>query len=1026
MYSPLHLYSEYSFLESGVHLKELIKKIKNDGYKYLGITDHNNMIAFPYFNKLCLDNEIKPIFGLDLEIEDFKLSLFIENEEGYSSLCKISTLLTQKEINFDNLLDNKEGLIVVLNSDSPIFDNVNKELVNKVALFAKQFDNSDFYIGLNFVRGDLRNHYDLIREFVLKYSYNSIAFPLIKYLERSDSIVIDILENIKNQTHLEQDFVSQNRFNHYKEDDELEFFFTEEELDNVSKLIEKINFNLIQNRGELVDWSTNDKNSEQILKEHILDGLKVKNIDINVNKQYKDRLNHEFITIRNMGYCDYFLIVEDYVKFAKNHNIPVGPGRGSAAGSLIAYLLDITKVDPLKYDLLFERFLNPQRQTMPDIDVDFSDTKREQVVDYLKEKYGKERVARVATIQTIGAKQAIRDVCRVFGVSPNDASLLTKLIVIKNNENVTLSDAYEKYPNFRKEIDGDSTFELVFKYAKLIEGLARQRGLGAAGVVINKDSLIGKIPLFYDSTGYITQYEKDYLEDQNFLKADILGLINLRTIERCLELIKINKNKEVDIENIDYNDPKIYELIEKNLTMGLFQIDTAAAKDALKIFKPKCFDDLVNLISLDRPGPRASIPSFSRRYKGLEKVTYLDPSLKKSLESTYGIFIYQEQIMFASQDFAGFSFSDADLLRRACAKKKKSEMDKMKIKFFNGARKKGHSDKVINDVFELIAKFASYGFNKSHSVAYTMITCEMAYLKAYYPNEFYASILESQSSSNDSKFVNYVSEIKKCKGHLCLPDINLSTTRFDVIDDKLLMPLTSIKNFPVQVVFNILEERDRNGEFKDFIDFVVRMYHLEDSITESQISKLIDAGCFDSLHSNRQSLKQSTLEAIRYAKIVDFREGQLFNFFDAKFNYVECEEDLEERLNNEYEALGITLSDSLLDHVEDKLKELNITKISELENDKEATIAVIFNTVKKINTKNNKTMCFISARDNDNDIEITLFSDAYEKYIDIINFLKKKDIIICKGKLKKNYKNNEYSFILDELRKLNYEKDSNN
>src|SRR5574344_1898412 len=630
-----------------------------------------------------------------------------------------------------------------------------------------------------------------------------------------------------------------------------------------NKLLDSINFEFDKKRGQMLHYVTNNNEaSDEVLKEKILDGLKYRKIDLKENQAYRDRLNYEFLTIKKMGYCDYFLIVQDYVNFAKSHDIPVGPGRGSAAGSLVSYLLNITDVDPLKYNLLFERFLNPERQTMPDIDMDFSDQKREQVIDYLKNKYGKDRVANIVTIQTIGAKQALRDVGRVYNLSQSDVSLLTKLIVEKNNFQVTLKQAYEMFPNFKKEIDNDSTFKLVFDMALLVEGLGRQRGINAAGMVLNNIPLDGSIPLINDENGLITHYDKDYLEDEGFLKMDILGLINLSTIEHCIDLIKEKKKEDVDIRN---------------------------------------FNELAAFISLDRPGPRNYLPTYANRVKGIEKVEYDDPSLIPSLEETFGVMIYQEQIMLVSQAFAGFSFAEADLLRRACAKKHKSDMDALKAKFISGALKKGHKIQVINKVFDNIAKFAEYGFNKSHSVAYAMITAETGYLKAHYPAEFYAAILESQYSKNDTKFSKYVSEIKKSGVTIHLPDVNLSGYEFDVINDELVMPLTSINGLMGRLAFNIIDERNKHGNFKDFLDFVIRMINTPEKISEIQLAKLIDAGAFDSLYSNRKTLKQSILSAMQNASLQHYEEGHLFqNNIPLSFKYNETIDDPYERIENEY------------------------------------------------------------------------------------------------------------------------------
>ena len=1018
MYLPFHVYSEYSFLESGVLISKLIKYAKDNDAKNIAITDKNVLIGFPQFNSLAKKYGLKAIFGMDILVENLLFTLLIKNEQGYKNLCNLSSIINARELSIDELKANASGLFIIISTTSTLFNNINEEFKNKLASISKGFDPDSFYIGLECIENSKIPHYELIRNFAFKYSYKMVPHFTIKYLNKEDAIVLDLLNAIKNQTKLDLNYSPKESLFHLRSDDELKKFYTSNELNELDVISNAINFDLDKKRGEMLHFpledGVNDAPTELIKK--VKEGLIKRNINLDEHEDYRKRLNYEYKIIKEMGYCDYFLIVQDYVNFAKTHDIPVGPGRGSAAGCLISYLLNITDVDPMKYDLLFERFLNPARQTMPDIDIDFSDTKREEVVNYLKEKYGRDKVANIVTVQTIGAKQALRDIGRIYNVSNNDISLLTKLIVDKNNQQATLKEAYEKFPNFKREIDNDSTFTLIYKRALLIEGLGRQRGINAAGIVLNNVSLNKAIPLFNDDIGLITQYEKDYLEDEGFLKMDILGLINLTTIDNCIKLIKKNRNIDVDIKSINLNDPKIYEPIKNGLTMGLFQLDTSAAGSALKQFKPRNFDELAAFISLDRPGPRINLPSYANRLKGLEKVTYLDPSLINALKSTYGIMIYQEQIMIVSQDFAGFSFAEADNLRKACAKKIKNKMDEMKTKFISGALKKGHKIQIINQVYDLISRFAEYGFNKSHAVAYAMITAQMAYLKAYYPLEFYASILDSQNSKNDIKFSKYIGEIKKSGIDIHLPDINISEFNFVTKDNKLYMPLSSINGIITRSIMNILEERNKNGSFKDFLDFVIRMTSTEEKITDVQISRLIDAGVFDSLYSNRQSLKKSIQSAMSLAHFMSNGESLIDEGY--KFYYAEASDDLDMRLQLEKDALGVILSDSPLKHYENKVSNLRISNFYELKENETANILVLFRNVKKITTKTNKSMCFIEAYDDYEDIDITVFSENYEKYIDLINKLKRNDVILVNGKLSRNYKTQELSFVLNSIQKV--------
>ncbi|MFA6755211.1 MAG: DNA polymerase III subunit alpha [Bacilli bacterium] len=1016
MFIPLHIYTEYSFLKSGVRIDKLLKKSTELGYKTIGISDYQNMMAFPLFNKLCKKYCIKPIFGFDFYCEENHYSLYVKNEEGYHNLCKLAL-----KINDDNFEINKtsfNGLITVINTDSLIFNEINKDTTNNLFKLSKNF--TDFYIGLNISSKENATKYNLIRDFAENYSYKVLAFPSIKYIEKKDAIVLDLLSQIQNNSVFpDLNIAPSSTQEYFKTNEDITKLYSNKEINETENMVNSISFNFDLKRGKMLHYPLeNNETSEECLIRLIKDGANKKHVDIK-NNEYRNRLNYEYSVIKKMGYCDYFLIVQDYVNYAKNNNIPVGPGRGSACGSLVSYILNITEVDPLKYGLLFERFLNPERQSMPDIDIDFSDQKRELVIDYLKNKYGSDKVANIVTVQTFGARQALRDVGRIFGLSQSDISLLSKFIIEKGTDKLTLEDAYKKFPNFKREIDGDEKFSFVFKNALLIEGLGRQPGINAAGMVFNDEPLCNDIPLINDTIGYITQYEKDYLEDQGFLKMDLLGLINLSTIEKCVNLVKSKRNIDLDLHNIDLDDKNIYKLIQNNITMGLFQLDTGAASNALSMFKPSNFKELTAFIALDRPGPRIYLPSYSRRLKGIEKTTYLCPELESVLKETYGIMIYQEQIMLVARVFAGFSFAEADLLRRACSKKKKDEMAKLKDKFVKGSLKKRHNLTLTNSVYDAIERFANYGFNKSHSVAYAMITAQTGYLKAYYAPEFYASILEAQYSKKDAKFAKYVSEIKNAGVDILLPNINESTKTFDVINNKLLIPLTAINNFQGRIVDNIIEERNNHGKFKDFLDFIIRMSHTQEKITDNQVSKLIDSGAFDTLNNNRKSLKLSTQLAIEYAKLVHYNEEQLFtDDFGVNFKYTEVYDDPDERLENEFDALGVMLSDTPLKKVYNNEKYKKLSKINNLVIGKTSTIALIFRSVKKINTKNNKSMCFITGYDELNDIDITLFSDKYEFYAPLINALKRKDIIIVTGRLEENKKSGNYSFVLDKLEKF--------
>lgn len=1020
---PLHLNSGYSFLKSGIQFEKLAAFLQENEYDVCGLTDLNVMYGFPSFNNVCKRNNINSIFGLDLYCQNNLFTLYVKNENGYKNLCQISTFLEKRSgfcEDFSQIKDFCRDLICVISTkQSDIFSSINEKIFkDKLYAYSKYFD--DFYIGLEIYSYEDKSKANLIKEFATNYSYPTIAFPTIKYLKKEDYLVLAILKAIDEETTIEvtEDRVSKDYY--LPTQKEVESFYDFKDIKELHNLVNKINFSFLVKRGELLHF-TKEMNisAKDLLKQKVLEGLDKHNLSLQNNILLRNRLNKEFLIIDKMGYCDYFLIVQDYIKFAKDNNIPVGPGRGSVGGSLIAYLLDITEVNPLDYgDLLFERFLNPERNSMPDIDIDFSDIERDKVINYIIKKYTPERTARVIAFQTIGPKQAIRDVGRVLRCDSKDIDDLSKAIPSNfNQNNYTLSMCAEKIPAF-KDLLKDPKIAKIYKFALLIEGFPRQKGMHAAGVIINDKSLLDLIPLtFLDENTYVTQYEKDYLEDQGFLKMDLLGLTALNTIQTTLNLIKKTKNIDLKISEIPFKDPSIFSLISNNQTMGIFQLDTSAANKGITYIKPANFNEIVDLLALDRPGPMEQIPLYARRKEKKEKVTYPDKSLIPILKNTYGIIVYQEQIMQIARVYAGFSYAEADIFRRAVSKKHKEEILKMKSKFVEGALKLKRDPNTTEDIFNLILKFASYGFNKSHSVPYSMISCRMAYLKAKFPLEFYCSILESQYGTNDIKFNKYLSEIRKGNIKVLTPNINESINSFSIYNNSLLMPLTKIGGLPSKVSLNIIDERSKNGKFESFIDFVTRMYNTKDKITALQISKLIDAGCFDSLNNNRKSLKLSIESALQFASTCTYHSNDLFDY-GLTFNEVQCEDDLQMKLHNELLVLGAMISDTPFNYIiYDKRKKL--TALDALLPNQKAEILGIIKSIKIITIKKGKysgqPMCFVDVYDDlDNELSLTLFTETYALYQ---SKLEENKPIIAKGYL--DTSKAKPSFITEEIEFLN-------
>ena len=987
---PLRIISCYSFLQSGLTIEKIQKGIVRNDYFGLGLCDNGVMFGVPSFVKASEEIKRPYIIGLEVHVDEDTICLYAINEDGYHHLIELSTAIQKEKFSFDLLKQKTSGLVAIIETYGgkfkQLFDSNDDSFAKYLFAYSKIFKDG-FYLGLEVIDKEGVSYANKIRKFANEHTYECIAFPKLLYEKKDDAIVLKIVEAIAKEEKLEEKKLEGQQY--FMSIDAYKKIYRASEIENTKKVLELSSFDFHQKRGELLHYPVDD--SPATLRNYCFRALD--KLGLKDNEQYVKRLEYELETIISLGYADYFLIVQDYVSYAKNSGILVGPGRGSAAGSLVSYLLDITQIDPIKNDLQFERFLNPYRKSMPDIDVDFMDIRRDEVVQYMREKYGNERVANIVTFQTIQAKQSLRDIGRVYGYSNNHIDLLSKRI---SKDKLTLRQAYKTLEEFKQLVDSDKYFLEIVSLASKIEGLIRQSGLHAAGIILNNSPLENALPILTDfSDHYISQYEMGCLEEQGFLKMDFLGLRNLTTISKCVDLINEHyPDAHLDKQHLPYDDEKVYETISSLQVMGIFQIETMAMKKAIQVLKPNCFDDVVALLALNRPGPMQFIPTYAKRKEGKEAITYDDPSLEPILKSTYGILTYQEQVNQIATTFANYSMSEADMFRRAISKKNKEEMAKNKEIFIQGALTKGHDEKVATKVFSLIERFADYGFNKSHSVAYAIIACQMAYLKTYYPLEFYAAILETSSSANDTKFNEYVSEMKKRNISIVSPNINKSVKEFTVTDNGLLFPLNAIHGVNELLANAIIEEREK-GEFKDFFDFVARMNAKR--ISENQIMALIDAGCFDTFNPSRASFRASIKSAVQYAELSMKDDGQLdIGFADFIKPYlIEDHDDPVENLDKEYETLGIMLSNNPLHYKADILRRKNIVSITDAKENRNAKIAGLIRNVKTISTKKGSTMAFIKLADETDEMEITVFSDLY---LQAIALLEKNRLIIAEIK----------------------------
>ena len=986
-YTPLHIYSGYSLLKSGLKIDQYLDAAKKMGLTTVGITDFATLTGAPVMFHEAEKRGLKVILGEDLVIENLLFSFFVLNEEGYKNLLKLSLEVEKGKNLKDLVLEYNEGLAVVLSTNNDLLKQSlisdENEFARKLAKLTRGFSN--FYLGLEVTSET--SYIQTIREFAFSHGYKLLAFPSVKYVKKEDAIVLEMMKSIDSKEVLEIKSLEGDEY--LKTPEEISKLYTEEELGNVEELTSQVNFTFVKPRGKLISWfDITGEKADDALARLAKEGLLAKG---KTSGEYSLRLEFELKTIKEMGYSDYFLIVKDYIDFAKNNGIAVGPGRGSASGSLVSYALGITVPDPLQYNLLFERFLNPARQTMPDIDVDFSDIHREDVVAYIRHKYGSNHVARIQAIQTLGAKAALNDVGRIFNYEKHDIELFTKLIKDEGEDKTTLREFYKKNKTFRDLVNSDKYYLEIVSLASKIEGLPRQGSLHAVGIVLNAEPLEGVIPLSmaFDG-GYVEQFEKDYIEEQGFLKMDILALRNLTIVEDCLTLLK-DRGININRDEIPYEDARAIKVIASAKTMGLFQLESAGMRNAIKVLKIKSFEDVVQLLALYRPGPMDSINEFAKKKNSGLKPKYLSPVLEEILAPTYGTIVYQEQIMQIAAKMAGFSLGEADSFRRAVSKKDQKKLESLRSSFVNGAIAKGYKEDEATNVFNLIDKFANYGFNRSHSLVYAIFTCRMAYLKAHYPREFYASIL---SNASTTEFNNTIAEMKALKIKVKCPDINKSGTTFKLDGDNILFPITSIRGVSGVTANNIVTERTF-GEFKDLFDFVIRMKKYR--FSDSQLMSIIDAGAFDSIEPSRASLRLNVPNALAYANALLDDKGLVAidpNFL-PKPTLIKTEDDLLDNLNREFNSLGLMVSASPLDAYKSKILSLKAIPLEQINTTSRTVKTVgIVKSIKKITTKKKQQMAYVTVYDDTLEMEFTVFPDAYAKSV---SALKKNHIVVIEG-----------------------------
>ena len=935
----LHNHSDYSLLDGALKVEELISRVKSMGMDSVALTDHGNMFGAMNFYLTAKKLKVKPIIGIETYLDPaesltfsggktllYHLVLLVKDKPGYLNLMKLASKAYREgfyykpRITREWLSNYHEGLIALsacahgeiahnLAQDDP-------DAALNAAKFYKDMFGDDFYL-------EVQNHdleiEDKVRPGIFgigeKLNIKVVATNDCHYLLPEHAKSHEILLSIGTGTTL----ADEKRFRYsttqlfVKSEEEMREAFPDnpEVLENTMEVAGKCNLELdfnqrllpkfevpadfdpeISSTQEIEESEQEDNRVHTYLRERVFQGA-IKRYGENLPEEIRERLEMELNVIHNMGFSAYFLITQDFTDFARNKGISVGPGRGSAAGSLVSFSLGITNIDPLKYGLLFERFLNPERVTMPDIDIDFADDRREEVIKYVREKYGEDNVTQIITFGKMLARGVVRDVGRVMGFSYGEVDKLAKKIPFILG--MTLKRALNEVAELREEVKSNPAYAEMMQHCLTLEGLNRNPGTHAAGVVIAPEDLTNFTPLFKSSEGDITtQYDMGILESSGLLKMDFLGLKTLTIIQNTLEMLKA-RGIELDIEKIPLNDKDTFKLFQDGRTVALFQFESSGMQEYLKKLKPERLEDLIAMNALYRPGPMQFINDFIERKHGRKEIEYPHPSLAEILEETYGIIVYQEQVIRIAHEFAGFSLGNADILRRAMGKKKKNVMDAMKKDFIAGVKQKGIDPKIGNEIYNLIEKFAQYGFNKSHSAGYALIAYQTGYLKAHYPAEFMAATMTSEMGKDSERIQKLVNECKLIGVQVLPPEINESEMDFFVVPDGIRFGLRAVKNVGEGPVKAILEARERGGKFSTIFQFIEELD--QHNVNRKALESLVQAGALDTLEPNRAKLFANIDKLIAYGNAVqsDKEKGQ-FSIFGG---------DEKEKVYNQPELIGI-------------------------------------------------------------------------------------------------------------------------
>ena len=1031
----LHTHSEYSILDGASKIDDLIKKAKHFKMPALALTDHGNMFGALEFYEKAVSNGIKPIIGEEFYLaqgsmkkrhtkeKPYHLILLAKDEEGYQNLLHLSSMAFLEGFYYRPRIDKEllsscsKGLICMsscLGGEIPLLLTAgrNDEARKRAGDYLDIFGREDFYFELmdNGLEEQQKVNPELIK-LSKEMDIKTVATNDIHYLEKQDAEYHDVLlciqtgKSIKETGRLK--FKSEEFY--FKSPDEMMDLFScyPQAISNTLAITEKCNLSIELGKVLLPHFTIPERHSSaSYLKMLTEEGIKKRYKQI--SEEVRKRVDMEIEVIESMGFCTYFLIVWDFIRFARNRGISIGPGRGSAAGSIVAYALEITNVEPLKYGLLFERFLNPARISMPDIDIDFDGDRRDEVIQYVREKYGEDRVAQIITFGAMKARAVVRDVARAMDIQAKDADVIAKMIPPRYD--ITIEEALHTSKELAAHVKKSQSIKKLFEISRGLEKLVRHPSTHAAGVVIAPAPLSTIVPLYRDpKSGIIsTQFQAKYLEHVGLVKMDFLGLKNLTVIKRCLDEIGNDGMSVPDMDNLDLLDKEVYSLLSSGKSLGVFQLESSGMQSLLKRLTPNRFDDIVAILALYRPGPLDSgmVDEFIERKHGRKPIVYTDPNLEDVLKETYGIIVYQEQVMEIAQVISGFTMAEADNLRKAMGKKKPEILEEAKEKFIDDAVKRKVKQDAAEQIFELIKTFGRYGFNKSHSTAYALLAFQTAYLKVHFPVYYLASLLSGELNDTD-KIAQYINEARGMDTEVHAPDINKSGVMFEVPGNSIMYALAAIKNAGESAAKVIVKER-KKGSFLSLFDFTSRVdLRL---VNRRVIESLIKCGAFDCIGENRKTLMENIDSAMEYGTSVqmDRLKGQnnLFDEIgeengDQRFYKMQNFKEWNDAEMSEYEkeALGFYFKAHPIIKYSQMAEQHGAVSISELKDipaDSAVTIFGIIISLKKILTKDNKEMAFLTVEDLTGNLEAVVFPGVFEKYS---KYLEGKNIVVISGRV---------------------------